>query len=156
MTQIIEANISHEKIVLILLDQFRTACAHIINPDDLDFKSRTAKENGSLLFRNAVKDKSSIIFLAQVKGVYIGLVTVYLIPQIRCGSYVAEIEEIYVKKDFQGTKLASDLMRSAIEWASEHKARAIRLETALPLKRAHGFYKKNGFSYYADAYHLAL
>jgi len=149
--KIIRADKSHKNHVLRLLDDFRTACMVIINPSK-NFISTTAKEFGGDLFDKTIDSSSVVIFLAVENNKYIGITTVYKIPQIRKGGYCAEIEEMYIEPEFQGKGVAQLLVNTIVDWAKENGIKTVRLESSNELKRAHGFYEKAGFKFYGRAY----
>lgn len=151
MIKIIKAGQSHKNQVLKLLDEFRTACMAIIDPSK-NLVSTSAKEKGGIIFDQIINSSNSAIFLAVEKNNYIGISTVHKIPQIRKGEYCAEIEEMFVTPAFQGKGVAKLLIDVVINWAEEDNIKTVRLESSNELKRAHAFYKKMGFRFYAQAY----
>ena len=149
--EIIKADKSHKKYVLTLLDDFRTACNAIIDPKK-KYVSTTAKDNGGSTFDSVINSPSSAIFLAKEGNDYIGIVTIYKIPQIRKGEYCGEIEEMYVNQKYQGKGVAQLLIDAVIDWAKKEGMSNIRLESSIELKRAHRFYEKAGFSLHTRGY----
>jgi len=146
-----KADKTHKQIVLKLLDDFRTECHRIINPEK-KIVSTTAQENGGQLFEKMVDSPTSAIFLAEDSGKYIGVATVNALPQFRYGRYIAEVEEMFVYPEHQGKGVAIELLNTVEKWAKEHTMSYIRLESGNELARAHGFYEKAGFRHYAKAY----
>jgi GNAT superfamily N-acetyltransferase len=153
--EIIEANKSHKKITLELLDEFRAECMKIINPGE-HIITKTARSFGGKIFDEVVGSPESVIFLAKNRNKFIGIVTVYRKPQIRKGSYYAEIEEFYVVPMFQGKGVAKQLIDSVVKWAKKRDVECIRLESDNELKRGHAFYEKYGFDFYGRAYRKAI
>ncbi|MFC2142944.1 GNAT family N-acetyltransferase [Candidatus Aenigmatarchaeota archaeon] len=151
MIEILKADKTHKEVVLKLLDDFVTACIQVIDPEK-GFISTAAKESGSPVFDEVVDSTDGAIFLAKDENNYVGIVTVYKIPQIRKGRCCAEIEEMYVVDEFQGKNVAEKLVDAVIKWAKENSIKCVRLESSNELKRAHGFYEKAGFKFYAKAY----
>ncbi len=149
--EIIKANKSHKEAVLKLLDDFRVECNKIINPGK-DFVSTTARDLGGSIYDKVVNSSDSVVFLAKNNTGFIGVVTSYIKPQIRKGSYYAEIEELYVVPGFQGKGVAKKLVDYVIDWAKKNKIECIRLESGNELKGAHTFYEKYGFDFYGRAY----
>lgn len=151
----IRADKSHKEHVLRLLDEFRTECAATVSPAK-KLVSTTAREAGGDLFDNTITSSNSAIFLVVHGNKYVGIVTIYKIPQIRKGVYCGEIEEMFVEPDYQGIGVAQLLINSAVDWAKEEKIKTIRLESSNELKRAHSFYKKAGFTQYGHAYQKTI
>ncbi len=149
--KIIKAKKYHKDHVLKLLDDFRTCCLAIMKPEE-KIISQSAKKSGGAVFDKTIASPAAAIFLAQEKKQYIGIATVYKIPQIRNGGYCAEIEDLYVAPEYQGKGVAQLLMRAVFKWAKKNNIKTIRLESSRELKRAHGFYEKTGFRHYGRAY----
>lgn len=141
MVQILQANPSHKSLVLKLLDNFREACLSISEPDKIHY-SDSARSHGGIIFDEVITSSKAAIFLAKEDELYVGIVTAYLIPQIRKGCYMVEIEEMYVSPDFHGKGIAQLLMEAVISWTRSKGISTIRLESALELTRAHSFYEK--------------
>ena len=58
---------------------------------------------------------------------------------------VCEIKRLYVRKDYRGRGIGSDLFQKAMEYAEENFTR-IKLKTDSSLKKAVSIYLKSGFS----------
>ena len=149
--EIIKAEAKHKTIVLKILDDFRTESSKLINPEK-SFVSTSARDCGVPVFDNAVKSHDYAIFLAKQENEFVGITTISKIPQIRKGTFYAEIEEMFVVPAFQGKGVADRLLEEAIKWAKEKNIKSIRLESSAELKRAHAFYEKSGFRFYGRAY----
>ncbi|XOU94924.1 MAG: GNAT family N-acetyltransferase [Candidatus Kerfeldbacteria bacterium] len=141
--------------VLKILDEFRDACMKIISPEK-EFISTTAKNHGSKVFDNIIDSPYSAIFIAKEKNEYQGIITIHKVPRLRRGTYYAEIEEIFVKDEFQGTEIAQKLIEATEKWSKENNIEVIHLKSGIELKRAHSFYKKVGFRHYAEGYEKIL
>ncbi len=151
MIEIIRADKSHKDIVLELMDEFRTEVTKIVDPLSKTV-SQTARQHGSDLFYDVVLSKTGAIFLAKNNDKFVGIVTIYKIPQIRKGMYVGEIEEMYVGPAYQGKGAASLLVEAVLGWAKDEGLKVVRLESSSVLERAHKFYEKSGFKNYGSAY----
>lgn len=148
---VIKARAEHKDAVLGLLDEFRTACIKIISPEK-DFTSTTAKDSGGPFFDKLIGSSNTAIFLVKKDDSFIGIAVVNKIPQVRKGIFYAEIEEMFVKNDFQGSGAALLLIDTISEWAKKENIKTVRLESSNELKRAHKFYEKVGFRFYGRAY----
>lgn len=153
--EIIHANESHKEVVLTLLDQFRDFVAKIMNPK-VTMKSDSARTRGGAIFDDAIESENSAIFLANDGGTYVGILTIFKVPQIRKGTCYAEIEEMFVIPEYQGSETAKMLIDMAVEWAKKNGVSSIRLESSNELKRAHSFYMKVGFKEYGKAFERIL
>lgn len=149
--RVIKATKKDKRQVLRLLDEFRTACMEIIDPNK-KFVSTSATKTGGGLFDKVIKSPDSALFLAVDNNNFIGIVTVHKIPQIRKGCFCAEIEEMFVEKNYQGKGVAQLLIKAVIKWAEKENVHTVRLESSNELRRAHGFYEKSGFKHYGRAY----
>ena len=156
MVLIEKATIADEKPVLEILDSFRVACLKILNPEATNPISTTAQEYGKNIYKSVLKNDIGAVFLAKTEDKVVGIITVYLIPQIRRGGYCAEIEEFFVLDKYQGQNVAEELMKKAFLWSKERNVAALRLECSLPLERAHAFYEKFGFKEYAKGFQIIL
>lgn len=57
----------------------------------------------------------------------------------------AKLKRMFVDKKYRGTGIAKLLLDTAINFAKFNKYKEIVLNTHINMKRAHGFYEKNGF-----------
>jgi len=153
--KIIKAAKNHKDVVLKLLDDFRTECHRIIEPEK-KIVSTSAQENGGSLFEQAVDSPTSAIFLAEETGKYIGIITVNALPQVRYGRFIAKIEEMFVYPEFQGKGVSVQLLEAVERWTKEKGIKFVRLDSGNELARAHGFYEKMGFRHYAKGYEKKL
>jgi GNAT superfamily N-acetyltransferase len=128
MIKVKKATTRDKEIVLHLLDEFRSFVLQLYNPASA-LVSKMAVTKGGPIFDHAISSDSGAIFLAQVEDAFVGILTIYLIPQIRKGEYCAEIEEIFVKPEYHGKGVSSMLMAEAVNWAKSKNANSIRLES---------------------------
>lgn len=131
--------------VLKILDDFRTAVKRIINPESTEIND-SARFKGAPIFKDVMKNShNGAIFIALDGTKYIGIISIYKVPQVRKGLYRAEIEEIYVDPEYQGKGVSAMLMKQAEQWAIKNDIEVIQLISNFHLKRAHNFYGKMGF-----------
>lgn len=153
--KIIKATIKDMEQVLALLDEFREACMDIIDPS-VKHESKTAKEFGPRVYKEVMAQDTGTVFLAEDKGKYVGILTAYMIPQIRRGVYCIEAEEMYVKNEYRRTGVAALLIDALCRWAKRKHVTTVRLESHNALIGAHSFYEKQGFVHYGHAYEKRL
>ncbi len=79
------------------------------------------------------------IEVARVKGVKIG----YSLSSIVDG--VAELDCIYIKKEYRGYKVGEKLIRSSLNWMEEKSSEIKRLVVASGNDEVLSFYRKFGF-----------
>lgn len=138
------AILSDQGAILHLLDEFRSDCIEQITQKPAT--STTAIEYGKSLYKELLDRKDYAIFIAaNSTGEVCGVITGYLCPMLRSGSYRAEVEEFFVTKTSRGTQAATLLMDAFVQWSKSNGATKVNLESDCELSRAHSFYKKYGF-----------
>lgn len=153
--RVVSASVDSKQTVLELLDEFREACMTQIDPTS-EAKSTTARTLGGELFDQYVESDDCAMFLLQQDAAFIGIVTANKLPQIRKGTYCAEIEELYVQSKYQGQGGALLLVGAIEAWAQKAGCSSVRLESSQQLARAHAFYHKAGFTAYGTAFEKKL
>ena len=141
----------HKKIVLGLLDEFRTAVYRVSKPED-GFVSTSARDNGEKLYDEVLSSDKSVVFVAIDDEKGMGIITAHKVPELRKGLYFVEVEEVFVRPKYQGKGVAQLLMAAVETWAKKEEIESIRLDSGNELKRAHAFYRKSGFEHYAKAF----
>jgi len=145
MIKVRQATKEDKEIVLNILDDFRTVCRSIINPEGKEICTE-AKRFGSPIFSEVIDTpKNGAVFLAFDDLKCIGAISIYRVPQIRRGVFRAEIEEMYAEPAYHGKGVGTMLMQRAEKWAKDNNISTIQLISNFALKRAHSFYKKMGF-----------
>lgn len=139
-----EATLDDEKIVLKILDEFNDYANSLSTSWD-GMLSTTARENTGHIFREALQDRKTKVFIAVEDYEAIGFLEIHKVPRLRKSKYYGEIEGMFVREKFYGKNVASSLMKLAFKWAKEEDFDCIRLYSGFELKRAHAFYKKMGF-----------
>lgn len=140
-----QATIEDKDLVLNILDDFRTVCRRIINPENKEVCTE-AKQYGEPIFLEVVNNpKNGAVFLAFDNSKCIGAISIYRVPQIRRGVFRAEIEEMYAAPEYHGKGVGAMLMQRAEKWAMDNNIPTIQLISNFALKRAHSFYNKMGF-----------
>lgn len=153
MIEIIQANSTHRKAVIDLLDEFIVVCNKLVWKDVPSFERKNYENE---VFDTKIMSADSVIFLAKENDSYIGIITLHKISLIRRWIYDAEIEEMFVKETYQWTEVAQKLLDTGIAWVKENNIRSIQLKSHDLLHRAHKFYEKNGFTSYGKAFEKKL
>jgi GNAT superfamily N-acetyltransferase len=130
--------------VLKILDDFRTVVMRIIDPNSTSVADAT-KPKGAPVFMDVINSENGALFLALDNKEYIGIISIYKVPQIRKGLYRGEVEEMYVDPKYHGKGVGELLMKQAEKWARNNGIEVIQLISNFHLKRAHSFYGKMGF-----------
>ncbi len=138
------ANLDDKTEVLQLLDEFRADC--IFQTTGEKGHSDSAVKQGEKIYEELLNRQDYGIFVAVDEELtLVGIITGYLCPMLRSGSYRAEVEEFFVKEKYRGQGLAKKLMDAFFDWCKEHGVVKVNLESDNELSRAHGFYTKYGF-----------
>lgn len=127
--------------VLALLDELGEAvnCAVGEAPGN-----REAREKGAPIFREIISRKDTMIFVAEENGVLHGVVTLYLLPNIRHGWHRGHIEDFVVGKISRGKGIGTMLMNAVKDYCREHGIRVVKLDSSIQFTCAHKFYEKQG------------
>lgn len=72
----------------------------------------------------------------------------------RSGGRMALIEDVVVATEYQGKGIGSDIMKFAVDIATELDCYRISLVSGIHRKEAHEFFKKNGFKEQGIAFSL--
>ncbi|MEK7532948.1 MAG: GNAT family N-acetyltransferase [Patescibacteria group bacterium] len=99
---------------------------------------------GGMMFEDVVSRKDTMIFVADHDGALVGLITFYLLPNIRHGFYGGHIEDVVVSKPHRRKGVGTLLFTAVKAYCKEHNIRVIKLDSGLELVDAHKFYEKHG------------
>lgn len=127
--------------VLKLLDELREA---VRREDGQEGDADEAQRVGSEIFEEVVSRKDTKVFVAEEGGRLVGLITFYILPEIRHGGYRGHIEEFVVSKELRGQGIGSKLFDAVKEYCKENNIKVIKLDSGLRLIDSHRFYEKNG------------
>jgi ribosomal protein S18 acetylase RimI-like enzyme len=82
--------------------------------------------------------------VAEVDGVIVGFIDVYLVPRLNFSSVQAWVPDLIVGEGTRGRGVGAALLREAEALAGERGAFALTLESANWRTRAHAFYVRQG------------
>jgi len=85
------------------------------------------------------------VFVAEQRGVPVGVVTIHLFPSLHTSEPVAWLTALVVEESARGTGVGSALVQRAEEWAARHGASRLALTSALRRTEAHEFYKTRDY-----------
>lgn len=114
---------------------------------DLDW---TFGKKGIKYFTDALTKENSCTFIAIVDNKIIG----YLVGCITKGENyrilpkLAELDSIFVVKEYQGQGIGSKLYNAFIKWCKSKNVKMTRVEASAQNKQGISFYRKNGFKDY--------
>ena len=118
--------------------------------DTLDTLRKTSiKEDKALeIFKQIKSNPNHIIIVAEINGIIVGSTTL-LIEQkfIHEGGIVGHIEDVVVKKEFQGKKIGEKIIKYVLELAKKHDCYKTILDCSDEVKP---FYEKIGFKHHSN------
>lgn len=101
-------------------------------------------EVGGDIFDEIVQRVDTKIFVAEDNGRLIGLVTLYLLPNIRHGWHRGHIEDFFTTAVYRRRGIGTKLFAVVKEYCRKHNIKVIKLDSEKNLLNAHAFYEKNG------------
>ncbi len=99
---------------------------------------------GVKIFDEIIERIDTHIFVAEDDGKLLGLVTLYLLPNIRHGWHRGHIEDFFITSDKRGKGIGSQLFNFAKKYCKDNNIKVIKLDSGNELTDAHKFYEKNG------------
>lgn len=103
-----------------------------------------AQKVGGPIFEEIISRKDTLIFVADNNGQLVGLITFYLLPNIRHGWHRGHIEDIVVSELARHQGIGSQLLDAIKKYCVENNIKVIKLDSGVDLLDAHKFYEKNG------------
>ena len=108
-----------------------------------DFKvDLEIQKKGLILLLNS---KYSVVFAAESDGKLCGMVTGQLVVSTASGGYSVLLEDLFVKKEFRKSGIASKLVTAVENWAIYNNAKRIQLVADETNTTALNFYKNRNF-----------
>jgi GNAT superfamily N-acetyltransferase len=120
--------------VLHLFDEFST----FLKAEDVPSKV------GGKIFDEIVSRKDTMIFVAEENNKLVGLITFYLLPNIRHGFRRGHIEDFFVTSIMQGKGVGTALFSAVKKYCIKNNIKVIKLDSNLELPEAHKFYEEMG------------
>ena len=111
--------------------------------DSLRKASNLEQSSAKNILKNILENENHIIHVAELNGEIVGSTTLLIEPKfIHQGGFVGHIEDVVVKKEFEGQGIGMKLVLSLLDVANEKKCYKTILnceDTLIP------FYEKIGF-----------
>jgi GNAT superfamily N-acetyltransferase len=95
----------------------------------------------------ALDAKSSAVWVAELDGEAVGIVTARQFPAIHQSTPVVWLTVLVVAERARGRGVGTRLVNEVEEWARDQGARRIALTSALHREEAHDFYRRLGYEH---------
>jgi GNAT superfamily N-acetyltransferase len=155
MSEIRKAKIKDIDTILILQKELMKSQIEIIKtfrPEHLtDIKPKRDMEKEVISFiSSSVRSKNGLVLLAEIDGKPAGYLLVLIkknIPIFKLEK-LGEITEIYVRQQYRGTGISTNLKNEAFKWLKSRGIKKVTLNVFPDNKKGLPIYKKWGFSPY--------
>lgn len=128
------ANSQDKNQVLALFDEF-SAMFH---------SEEKPSQVGGAIFDEIMSRQDTMIFVAEENNKLQGLVTFYLLPNVRHGWHRGHIEDFFVTSGARGTGAGTQLFDAIKDYCRKNNITVVKLDSGNELTSAHKFYEKNG------------
>jgi GNAT superfamily N-acetyltransferase len=99
---------------------------------------------GSEIFDEIMSRNDTMIFVAGAEGKLQGLVTFYLLPNVRHGWHRGHIEDFFVTSSARHRGVGTLLFDYIKDYCRNNNVKVVKLDSGNELASAHRFYEKNG------------
>jgi len=103
-----------------------------------------AQKVGGPIFDEIILRKDTLIFVGEEDGKLIGLITLYLLPNMRHGWHRGHVEDFVISENSRGKGIGTQLFNAVKKYCKENNIKVIKLDSGVDLIGAHKFYEKNG------------
>lgn len=103
-----------------------------------------AQKIGSPIFDEIISRKDTLIFVAEENKKLVGLITFYLLPNMRHGWHRGHVEDFVVSEAARGKGIGTQLFDMVKQYCKKNNIKVIKLDSGVDLTGAHKFYEKNG------------
>lgn len=103
-----------------------------------------AQRKGGRIVDEILSRKDTLLFVADENSLLVGLVTFYVLPNIRHGWHRGHIEDFVVSKFSRGKGIGTQLFDAVKHYCKNNSIQVIKLDSGTELVNAHRFYEKNG------------
>lgn len=101
-------------------------------------------EVGGAMFDEVIRRDDTMIFIAEENGKIIGLVTFFLLPNIRHGFKRGHIEDFFVTESKRNSGVGTLLLDAVKDYCRKNSIKVVKLDSGNELVSAHMFYSKKG------------
>ena len=99
---------------------------------------------GGEIFDEIIKRKDTMIFVAEENNILVGLINLYLLPNIRHGWKRGHIEDFFVTSNMRGKGVGTALFSAVKDYCIKNNIKVIKLDSNNELTNTHKFYEENG------------
>lgn len=99
---------------------------------------------GGDIYDEIMSRTDTMIFVAEEDNKLQGLVTFYLLPNVRHGWHRGHIEDFFVTSSTRGNGVGTQLFNYIKDYCRDNNIKVIKLDSGNELTSAHKFYEKNG------------
>lgn len=103
-----------------------------------------AQKVGGPIFDEIISRKDTLIFVAEENKKLVGLITFYLLPNMRHGWHRGHVEDFVVSKMARGKGIGTQLFNEVKKYCKKNNIKVIKLDSGIDLTGAHKFYEKVG------------
>ncbi len=121
--------------VLALFDEFS---------DFLGSSDQKASAIGGGIFEEVIERDDTKIFVADDGTGLVGVITLYLLPNIRHGWMRGHIEDFFVSASQRSSGVGAAMFDAVQDYCRAHGVKVIKLDSGNELADAHRFYEKHG------------
>jgi len=128
------ATIKDKEYILKLFDEFSV----LLGAEDVP------SEVGGEILDEVLSRKDTMIFVAEEGDKLIGLISFYVLPNIRHGRKRGHIEDTFVTSNARGKGVGGALFSAVKDYCIKNNIKVIKLASGSELTGAHKFYEENG------------
>ena len=99
---------------------------------------------GGEMFDEIIDRKDTMIFVVEENNRLVGLISLYLLPNIRHGWKRGHIEDFFVTNNMRGKGVGTALFSAAKDYCIKNNIKVIKLDSNNELTDTHKFYEENG------------
>jgi GNAT superfamily N-acetyltransferase len=127
--------------VLAVLDEL-FALGYTLRKEEVKIPPNTNER--LVMFEKLLDGDDTSVFVAEEKGKIVGVVDLYLFPNMGRGEVRAKIEHFVVTENMRGKGVGTKLFTAVKKYCQEKGVKVLKLTSGVELKEAHRFYEKNG------------
>lgn len=128
------ATLKDKKQILKLFDEFSV----LLSAEDIP------SEVGGEILDEVLSRKDTMIFVAEEDNKLIGLISFYILPNIRHGMKRGHIEDTFVTSNARRKGVGGALFSAVKDYCIKNNIKVIKLASGNELTEAHKFYEENG------------